>query len=814
VAPNHLIWLSPLLWLPLLTFVLTAVPLGWAYWLVKPERRAIAEGSGSVDDKKVSETDENSETASVAALVLVFVVSSLLAAFTWENWKFFTLWVSLALIAALAFGFLKLAASRLPRDRSMETPQIRDRKVRLSIYRNQGLRNRLGLWVTGALGVMALLLVIAAVDSLGQTIYAVMRGDRTLGAWLAGVFGSLGVLASFGRWIAMFFSKGPQGGRPSLPVTLIAGLAALLIVLLLLVTIDASSHAIAFGLKPPAGAPAGLLKKEQETPYEVDVRGGAATALDLRVRAASPKEESGADESGDRNAMLAFLGFAITLLLSILFGQTWPFVNLSSHLPLYAARLTRAYLGASNPKRRDGSNITEPVEGDDSDLSRYWPPPAQNGSPIHLINVTINETIDGRSQVQQQDRKGLGLALGPWGLSAGVRHHIVVPLGDKEKMKDPEGADIYAIFPERKPDSEEFRVFDYPEMEFTGEALPLGTWLSISGAAFSTGTGMRTSLGLSLLAGLANVRLGRWWDSGVIRKPPEKSFRRKTSLRIEDAFARIFPVQTYLLDELLARFPGTSRRHWYLSDGGHFENMGGYELLRRRLRFILIVDAEMDADFTYGGLANLVRKARIDFGAEVHFLTEDQLDEVVVEEARPYIGTLAQLQRGVWKDVPEDESKPHGRLETPGRDGFSLAHAALARVTYASANGNPEAYSWLLYVKPTLTGREPVDVREYHAAHPIFPHESTIDQFFDEAQWESYRRLGEYIADVLFGSIENLVPEGGKTLLNKWDWEPNWEPVEVEPEAVQDVKGPEPAQAPQPEPPKPPKKPVRIPRYS
>ncbi|MFL6290993.1 MAG: hypothetical protein ACJ759_08880, partial [Thermoanaerobaculia bacterium] len=749
-------------------------------------------------------------TASIAALVLVFVVSSLFAVFTWGSWKLFALWVSLALIAALAFGFLKLAAARVPEKRSLEDPHVPGEKIWLTIYRNHGLRNRLGLWVTGALVVTALLLVVAAVDSLGQTVYAVLMGNSSLGAWLAGVFGSLGVLAGFGRWIAMFFSKGPQGGRPSLPLNLIATVAALLIVLLLLVTVDTASHAIAFGLKAPAGAPPGLLTKE-EVPYEVDVRGGAAGPLDLRLRTASPREKETGEPGAERNAMLALVGFATTLLLSVLFGQTWPFVNRSSHLPLYAARLTRAYLGASNPKRRNGSNITEPVEGDDSDLSRYWPPPAQNGAPIHLINVTINETIDGRSQVQQQDRKGLGMALGPWGLSAGVRHHLVVPLGDKEKMKDPEEAPISAIYPERKPGSEEeFRVFDYPDLEFSGEALPLGAWLSISGAAFSTGIGMRTSLGLSLLSGLANVRLGRWWDSGVVRKPPEKAARRKSSLRIEDACARVFPVQTYLLDELLARFPGTSRRHWYLSDGGHFENMGGYELLRRRLRFILIVDGEMDADFTYGGLANLVRKARIDFGAEVHFLTEDQLDAAVVQEVRPYIGTLAQLQRGVWKDVPEDESKPHGRLEKPGRDGFSLAHAALARVTYVAADGDPEAYSWLLYVKPTLTGREPVDVLEYHAAHPIFPHETTVDQFFDEAQWESYRRLGEYIGDVLFGSVDNLVPEGGRTLLKDWGWKPDWkEPVE--PEVQRDLRGPEPAQAPQPEPPR---KVVRIERYS
>jgi hypothetical protein len=56
----------------------------------------------------------------------------------------------------------------------------------------------------------------------------------------------------------------------------------------------------------------------------------------------------------------------------------------------------------------------------------------------------------------------------------------------------------------------------------------------------------------------------------------------------------------------------------------------------------------------------------------------------------------------------------------------------------------------LLYLKATLTGDESADVAEYRALHPEFPHESTINQFFDEAQWESYRRLGEHVASPLF----------------------------------------------------------------
>jgi len=705
---EDLIWLSPLIWLPLVSLAL-AVSLGWAYWLVEPERDAISEGAGK--DGKLSPIPP------VAALALVLVLSLVLAIATRNEAKYAALWGSVAAMAALAFGFWKLALWNLPDKRPMETME-RYEKMDQSLYRNNAERNRLSLWVTAALVVTGLLLALALVDSLGQSLYAVLSGDKGVGPWLAGLFSSLGVLAGFGRWITMFFSKGPGKDRPSIPMKLVATVAALLLVLLLLVTMNAGSHAVAWGGEKPAGAPPRLLQPDKEEKvFDVQLRGSAAPlGMDLRVRDAGKKRVKPAaeEEAANRNPMFALLGFASAFLLSILFGQTWPFVNRSSHLSLYAARLTRAYLGASNRKRLDGQNLTQPLEGDNIDLSSYWPPPDDSAAPLHLINVTINETIDGQSQVQQQDRKGTGLALGPWGMSAGIRHHAVMPLGDPSRM-NPEGKRIFEIYP-----LEGWRVFDYPKpgegessiqsgsavleplerpertswlaglrgwrrggasesgvkpsveaATFTGEALPLGDWLSISGAAFSTGTGFRTSLGLSILAGFANVRLGRWWDSGVVRNPKKDGSgkwqaKRKITLRIEDAFARLFPVQTYLLDEFLARFPGTARRHWYLTDGGHFENMGGYELLRRRLRFIVIVDAEMDADSTFEGLANLVRKARLDFGAEVRFLTERQLDKVVVDEVRPYVGALSSSSVASGRTSSRTSPSPTAAWRSPG----------------------------------------------------------------------------------------------------------------------------------------------------
>ena len=180
-----------------------------------------------------------------------------------------------------------------------------------------------------------------------------------------------------------------------------------------------------------------------------------------------------------------------------------------------------------------------------------------------------------------------------------------------------------------------FRMFDYspaergsdePRETYDGKPLSLGQWAGISGAAFSTGLGSRTSLGLSFIAGFFNVRLGFWWDSGV--DPVKRGSGATKRSRLGEWFTWALPVQSYLLDEFFARFHGTARRWWYLSDGGHFENTGAYELIRRRLPLIVIIDAGADPDYTCEDLANLVRKVRIDFDAEIEFLNDRKLGKL------------------------------------------------------------------------------------------------------------------------------------------------------------------------------------------
>ncbi len=783
----HLLWWSPYVVVPAVLFVLWAFPAGWAYWLVErvSHRLWVAAESGEEGLGKVdrSEAQKRGPFARFArgmgwlrseavkpfrplGWLLLLVVSYWLAALRMGDELDLSpsaaRWVAPALLGVifLVFAFWLAATLRVrsasSKRQQTESPSETSELTRRKLFEDALVRNKLSRWVKSGLVAVAGFLAFALVDTLGQSLYLVALDDSlTLGAWVGGILGGLTFLSGFARRIAIKFAAGPDQGRVRLPLEIVATVGAFLAVTFLLVVLDAGSHAIAWSNRVPAEVLAELRAGEETGTVRAEAKVPNARPLTLRMSVdarAGAEDPERTPKPGLRDAWSVAWTLAALLAfggLSWLFGRIWPFVNRSSHHPLYTARLTRAYLGASNPERLgpNPTGVTQVIPGDDQDLEDYWPPPAKRGAPIHLINVTVNETVDGKSQVQQQDRKGTGLCLGPCGLSLGVRHHLVAPFG---RDLDPE---IQRIFPADRNGETGYRVFEYRDRDYRGELLPLGAWVGISGAAFTTGTGMRTSIGLSLLAGLANVRLGYWWDSNVaVDQRPEAAERRPGLL---EPVARWFPVQGSLLDELLARFPGTARRHWYLSDGGHFENMGGYELIRRRLPLIVVIDAEADPDYTYGGLANLVRKARLDFGAEIVFLTPGEIDEELPPEIACHVGSLEQLRRGRWKRKERDgetevgkerkPGRPVAAFEGPERTGRCLVHAALARVIYDDGTE-----SRLLYVKPSLFGDEPEDVLDYHRQNPDFPQQTTADQFFDEAQWESYRRLGQHIAEKIF----------------------------------------------------------------
>lgn len=238
------------------------------------------------------------------------------------------------------------------------------------------------------------------------------------------------------------------------------------------------------------------------------------------------------------------------------------------------------------------------------------------------------------------------------------------------------------------------------KMQEANPGIDLGTAMAISGAAASTNMGSKTLKRMRFLMTLFNVRLGYW-----MRRPGSSSW----------ATLIAGPGPLYFLREMLG-FVHERTRYVNLSDGGHIENLAAYELLRRQCKFIVCVDAGMEPGMECSDLMRLQRLAEIDFGIRMHFDP----------------GDLSLL---------------------PTR--YSRAYAILVKIDYAPNEATDKRQTsdqlgWMLYLKLAITGTEPRHVLDYRRQNPDFPHQSTADQFYDEAQFESYRSLGECAASSLF----------------------------------------------------------------
>lgn len=415
---------------------------------------------------------------------------------------------------------------------------------------------------------------------------------------------------------------------------------------------------------------------------------------------------------GQRSYLIAV--WALTLLAIVVVSLCYGFLNQSSLVALYSDRLKRAYVGASNPAGT-GGGFDIGREGDTVKMRAYYgaddPDNLAAHRPVHLINLTVAQTQpDGASRVVAYDRKGKPMHVSP----AGLIHEQGGPGKSFVKQLD------------------------------TAEQLSLSTWTAISGAAASTAIGGRTSLGLSILAMMTNVRLGYWWKTNV--RPWYK--------------ARSLPdtVHGYLLSELQSNFVADdTRQRWYLTDGGHFENTGAYALIQRRLDVIVVCDNGADPDYRLDDVMRLVDRARSDLRAEIDFLSADELDARLGtgNPLRQYFGTYEELAT----PPPASEAERKGR---------AMPYAALARITYdidltpdAGKNGSragepePAREGLMILIKPRLNFSEPPELLAYRRREDgrDFPQQSTLDQFFDEEQWEAYRRFGEIVGDKLFVDI-------------------------------------------------------------
>ena len=372
--------------------------------------------------------------------------------------------------------------------------------------------------------------------------------------------------------------------------------------------------------------------------------------------------------------------------IALLFSRTVDINEFSMH-HFYKNRLVRCYLGACRSTERTPNPFTGFDGGDerrlasfrhDATIERKAPDgipiqvPAPYVGPYPIVNATLNLVKGDR--LSWQERKGSSFTFTPkycgweYATTAGASNEVPIP---------------------------SFRttnVYAYPRTGSDDGGIGLGTAVAISGAAASPNMGYQSSPALAFLT-VFNVRLG-WW----LGNPRGDRFKRsgpRAGLN-------------YLLTELFG-LTNDRRQYVYLSDGGHFENMGMYELVRRRCTLIVVSDAEQDENLAFGGLANALRKCRTDFGVDIDI------------------------------DV--------SRIRKDPATGYSSQHCAMGTIHYPETLNGKRVTGTLVYVKSSLTGDEPTDVLEYRARQMAFPHQTTADQFFDESQFESYRWLGYHVAD-------------------------------------------------------------------
>ncbi len=192
---------------------------------------------------------------------------------------------------------------------------------------------------------------------------------------------------------------------------------------------------------------------------------------------------------------------------------------------------------------------------------------------------------------------------------------------------------------------------------------------------------------IAFLMVVLNARLGQWLPSPRFPHRP-----------------RWLPMLRLFGSGLLHR-RADNRRYWFISDGGHNENLGLGPLLRRECQLIVVSDAGYDPDYGFDDFVQLYRHARTQ---GLRFQTLDQ--------------------RGFIRLDPL----------VPDQSGNSPHRYVIARVEYP---GPENKWGLLVYVKPSFGGDEAVDLARYRKINRDFPHDPTANQWFDEDQVESYREL-------------------------------------------------------------------------
>ncbi|MGE3875609.1 MAG: patatin-like phospholipase family protein, partial [Parvibaculaceae bacterium] len=151
----------------------------------------------------------------------------------------------------------------------------------------------------------------------------------------------------------------------------------------------------------------------------------------------------------------------------------------------------------------------------------------------------------------------------------------------------------------------------YPTRETANSDMTLASAMAISGAAANprgaaSGRGPTRSPFVSLVMSLLNIRLG-YWIPNPLHGVPRLMLRRPNHFWPGGAYAA-------------TRGGYTETARWLeIADGGHFENLAIYELVRRRCGLIVVCDGGQDVASSYRDLVASVQRIGQDFGATVTF---------------------------------------------------------------------------------------------------------------------------------------------------------------------------------------------------
>jgi Patatin-like phospholipase len=383
--------------------------------------------------------------------------------------------------------------------------------------------------------------------------------------------------------------------------------------------------------------------------------------------------------------------FPVVWLLALAaFGTFMAFfvnINKFSLHAAYRDRLIRAYLGASKEKRTS-DNFTNFDEKDNFQLHRL-----KGQKPFHVINATLN-LLNGKD-LAWQNRRGESFTMSA--LHCGSWHLGYRPTNFYSRNES--SGKCLSI---RYCNQKEKCCDSTDDCNMPGKALKLGTAMAISGAAANPNMGYYSSPIVTFLLALFNIRLG-WWlgNPGEVGDHKDRFGYGTQYYKKSCPTVAILP----LLNETLGR-TDEDKRYVNVTDGGHFENLGIYEMIMRRCKFIIVSDAAADGSFKFGEISNAIEKCKVDLGVEIVF---------------------------------NDGLKLYPRTGIP--DSIKMRNRyAVADIIYPEGGEK----GTLLYLRPTYYGTEPTDILNYGNANLTFPHQTTADEMYDEKQFEAYRTLGFY----------------------------------------------------------------------